>query len=240
MRIGIDETIFARFPGYRRVIVVGSGIDNRGHDPDLASRLRAAQEGLRAAIADGPDWRDLPRVKVWLETFRALGVGPGSRPPSVAALAKRVAKGSELPYISNLVALMNVVSLEHLVPCGGDDLLTVGDELLLRPATGDEIYAPLGAPDKTEHPDPGEIVYVDTATSTILCRCWCWRNSDVTKLTNDTTSVCLNLDLMSPVVDPVDDAGLAQNLADDLRRYCGGRVTWHLLTPTDPSAHFSF
>ena len=235
MRIGVDGSIFARFPGYRRAIVVARGLDNHGECPGLAARLEAAQERFRTDLG-ASDWRESPRVAAWLDAFRALGVGPGSRPPSIAALSKRVAKGGRLPYVNNVVALMNTFSLEHLVPCGGDDLATVGAEILLRPATGAERYVPLGSPDSIEHPDVGEVVYVDTASSTVLCRCWCWRNGDTTRLTEETDRVCLNLDLMAPAVDPSGDEALARTLADDLRRYCGGEATWHLLTPDRPVA----
>jgi len=237
MRFAVDGSVFERFPEYRRGVVVARGVVNLSADPELQARLRAAEHSVVQRFANA-DWRADPRLAAWLEAFGRLSVPVGSKPPSVAALVKRVVKGASLPFINQLVALMNIVSLENLVPCGGDDLGTVGDELVLRPATGVESYRPLGKPEFLEHPGPGELALVDVENAVVLCRCWCWRNSDVTKLTDETTAVALNVDLLAPAV-PV-DAGtqIARRLADDVRRHCGGRVEWRMLTPDRPSALF--
>lgn len=237
MRFAVDGSVFERFPGYRRGVVVARGVVNLTADPELEARLRVAEQSAVQRFADA-DWRADPRLAAWLEAFGLLGVPVGSKPPSVAALVKRVAKGGSLPFINQLVALMNITSLENLVPCGGDDLDTVGEELVLRPATGVESYRPLGKPETLEHPDPGELALVDLENAVVLCRCWCWRNSDVTKLTDETTAMALNVDLLAPAV-PV-DAGteIARRLADDVGRHCGGRVEWRMLTPSQPAARF--
>ncbi len=197
----------------------------------MESRLRKAEAAVRERL--GGDWRSDPRLAVWLEAFRALGMNPNQRPPAVAALVKRVSKGSSLPFINVLVALMNVTSLEHLVPCGGDDLAAVEGDLTLRPATGTERYRPLGTPERLDPPDPGELILVDGGGE-VLCRGWCWRNSDVTKLTDGTTAVALNLDLMGSVVSLSEAEHATDRLAADLQRHCGGEVEWHLLTAECP------
>ncbi len=233
MRVGIHPSVFDRFPEYCRGLVVARGIANATEDPVLTERLRAAELALRHALP-GEDWRAHPRVAAWLHAFQELGIPTGARPPSLAALVKRVLKGGTLPFINQVVALMNVTSLERLAPCGGDDLHSAGGDLLLRPASGAESYRPLGRPDVLEHPDAGEIIYV-AGDDTVLCRSWCWRNSDVTKLTEASTTVCLNLDFMAPAVPAQEHEPATRALADDLSRHCGGEVTWHLLTPTEPT-----
>lgn len=233
MRIGVDTTVFERFPGYRRGVVVAHGVRNRATDAALEERLRTVETAVRDRFGGG-DWRDDPRLTAWVEAWGTLGVGVGSRPPAVIALVKRVVKGGSLPFVNQLVALMNVVSLEQLVPCGGDDLGTVGEEVMLRPAAGDESYRPLGRPDVMEHPDPGEIVLADER-GIVLCRTWCWRNSDQTKLTEHTVTVALNLDLMAPAVGPAEGEEATRRLAEDLRLHCGGEVGWHMLTADRPT-----
>lgn len=237
MRFAVDESVFEEFPEYRRGIVVARGVVNMIADPELEERLRIAERSVVERFAD-TDWRADPRLAAWLEAFGRLGVGVGSKPPSVAALVKRVAKGASLPFINQLVALMNITSLENLVPCGGDDLDTVGKELVLRPASGAEDYRPLGKPESLEHPDPGELILVDTVTCVVLCRCWCWRNSDVTKLTEETTAVALNVDLMSPAVTGEEGIAVTRRLADDMHRCCGGDVEWHILSRDQPEIRF--
>ena len=239
MEFAVDESVFQKFPEYRRGIVVARGVVNLTADSELEARLRGAERLVVERFADA-EWRADPHLAVWLEAFGRLGVGVGSKPPSVAALVKRVAKGASLPFINQLVALMNITSLENLVPCGGDDLDTVGGELVLRPATGVESYRPLGKPETLEHPDPGELALIDVENDVVLCRCWCWRNSDVTKLTERTMAVALNVDLMSPAVSVEEGTEMTRRLADDVRRHCGGRVEWRILAPDAPSASFEF
>ncbi len=244
MRIGIHQSVFERFPGYRRGLVIARGTSIRSEDAVLAERLRAAEHALAEVIPSG-DWRSHPRVAAWLEAFQALGIPTGARPPSIAALVKRTAKGGSLPFINQMVALMNITSLERLIPCGGDDLGAVGvdTDLMLRPATGSESYRPLGRPDILEHPDPGEMIYVSSSPTgsrsadeeIVLCRSWCWRNSDVTKLTQETTAACLNLDFLAPAVPVEIDEVATTSLADDVRRHCGGEVICGLLTPEQPT-----
>jgi DNA/RNA-binding domain of Phe-tRNA-synthetase-like protein len=233
VRIGIDQTVFEGFPGYRRGLVVARGVSNRPDDPVLAERLRNAQRALQSTYT-GVDWREDPRVAAWAAAFRQLGVNPNARPPSVAALVKRVAKGANLPFINQLVALMNITSLEHLVPCGGDDLDKVGGGLTLRPATGTESYRPLGKPHVVEHPDPGEIVLVGESGDVVLCRAWCWRNSEITKLTEATSAVALNVDLMPVAVSEQDGIAMTERLAEDVSVHCGGEVDWVILTADVP------
>jgi DNA/RNA-binding domain of Phe-tRNA-synthetase-like protein len=234
MRFAIDPAVFAVFPEYRRGIVVAQGVTNALDDAALAERLREAERAARDRVGS-TEWRNEPRLAAWAQAFQQLGIGVSARPPAVVALAKRVLKGGELPFINQLVALMNITSLEHLLPVGGDDLHAVGGELVLRPAAGHETYRPLGHPDVVEHPDAGEIVLVDTANAVVLCRCWCWRNSDPTKITEGTTAVALNIDVLPPAVPADQAAALTARLAADLTRHCGGEAVWHVLTRDDLS-----
>ncbi len=237
MRAAVDKFVFERFPDYRRGLVVGRGVTNALADPDLEERLRAAERGV-VELLGGEDWRAHPRLAAWLAAFGQVGIPAGSKPPSVAALVKRVSKGASLPFINQLVALMNITSLENLLPCGGDDLHSVGPEIVLRAAAGTESYQPLGKPEGVEHPDPGELTLVDTLNGVVLCRCWCWRNSDVTKLTGDTTAVALNVDVMAPAVPFEEGEEITRRLADDILRHCGGEVGWQMLGREHPEMLF--
>lgn len=182
----------------------------------------------------GREWRQDSRRAAWLSAFDELGIPAGFEPPSIASLVKRVAKGGRLPFIDKLVALMNVASLENLAPCGGDDLHAVADEIRLQPAAGIETYSALSVADTFEYPISGEFPLIDMVNGVLLCRYWCWRNNDVTKITEDTTVVALDLDLMGTAV-PVEEGGrMVRRLAEDVERSCGGHVDWELLTQDRP------
>lgn len=231
MNYEVDAAVFERFPGFRRAVVVARDLDNAREVPELEATLRGLEEALRSEPGD--PLAD-PRLTAWMEAFRALELNPKKFPPSVVNLVKRVRGGKPLPFVNPLVALFNCASLEHRIPCGGDDLKVVTGNLALRFASGDETYRPLGQPEATEHPRPGEVVYLDTGSGEVFCRAWCWKNGDVSKILPATREVAINLDGMEPVSLP-DLERAAQILAEQIQSLLGGRTEIHLLTPEQRS-----
>ncbi len=232
MRYFIDEEIFKRFPNFRRVVVVAGNMDNHGEHPELAALLRAAEEHVRGTEYDA--FPDLPRLTIWVEAFKALGINPKKHPPSVINMVKRVRSGKNLPYINSLVAIFNCLSLNNLLSCGGDDLDVVRGDLRLTVAAGDENYSPLGQPEAREHPAPGEVVYLDTATKEVLCRCWCWKNGDVSKLTEETRRAAINIDGMLPAFSLSQLEDLGGRMAELLGRFTGASAEIKVMSPENP------
>lgn len=232
MRYYIDKEIFNRFPNFRRVVVLARNIDNHGENPELLALLRAAEESVRGgALAAFPD---LPRLNIWVEAFRDLGINPKKHPPSVLNMIKRVRGGKDLPYINHLVAIFNCLSLNNLLSCGGDDLSVVQGDLNLTIADGSENYSPLGQPEVREHPAPGEVIYMDTATREIFCRCWCWKNGDVSKLGPETRRTAINIDGMLPAFSLDQLADLGRQAAALLERFTGARTEVKVMSPESP------
>jgi DNA/RNA-binding domain of Phe-tRNA-synthetase-like protein len=164
----IGEQIFEKFPSFRRGIVVARKMDNRGLSKELEILLNEALSGAATAPID---LTADPRTAVWNETYRELGCNPNKFPPSHLALLKWIQKpGVSLPFINKAVAIMNDNSIRRVLPVGGDDFHRAGEILELRPAEGSERFTPLNDPGKTEHPDPGEIIYVVAETQEVMCR----------------------------------------------------------------------
>ncbi|KUK43090.1 MAG: B3/4 domain protein, partial [Thermovirga lienii] len=130
-----------------------------------------------------------------------------------------------------LVCIFNIVSLKYIVPCGGDDLSVVKGTLLLGQAVGDETYNPLGKPQETETPAPGEIILYDTGTKDVFCRGWCWKNGDSSKITPETKVVAINIDAMMDVVPQEEHRRAAFEVAELVKSKCGGEVDVRLLSP---------
>lgn len=232
MRYYVDPEIFQKFPDFRRVVVLADGIDNHGENPELAALLRRAEESVRSeALAAFPD---LPRLSIWVEAFKALGINPKKTPPSVVNMIKRVRGGKELPYINHLVCIFNCLSLENLLSCGGDDLAVVGGDLNLTISDGSEVYSPLGQPEVREHPRPGEVIYMDTAGKEVFCRCWCWKNGDVSKLTENTARAAINIDGMLPAFTIEELSAIGRRAAELLTRFTGARTEMRVLAPETP------
>ncbi len=230
MRDIVDKPIFEEFPSYIRAIVVVRDMNNQGVQPEVEEMLREAEARCEALFAQ-ENLTTHPRIANWREAYRSLDMRPGRNYSSVEALARRARGGSRLPYINTLVALMNGFSLKHLVPCGGDDLESVQGDLILRLATGQERFIPLGG-DEVSYPRPGEAVYVDDRQ--VLCRRWNWRQGDGTKITPSSRSVLVNIDCLPPV--DTEAERLVVELAELVQRFCHGSVQHHLLTANAPSA----
>ncbi len=233
MRIEIADRVFETWPDYRRYVIVAAGVDNAGDSGELKAILRRAE----AAVRENPaleNYKEIPRIDVWRTVFTDMGLNPNRFPPSIANLVKRTRAGKDLPFINSLVAIFNVVSLEHIAPLGGDDLDAVKGDLRLGPASGDEVYTPLGKPDESEHPDPGEIILHDTGTGSVFCRGWCWKNGDPSKITETTRRVAINVDAMMQTISPGEHEQAAKRVMDLLSQYCGGTAELHLLSPENP------
>lgn len=228
----IDETIFSRFPDFRRVVVLAEGIDNHGEHPELLTLLRSAEKKARGE--DMAAFPELPRLSVWVEAFRALGINPKKHPPSVVNMIKRVRSGKDLSYINSLVAIFNCLSLENLLSCGGDDLEVVKGDLALTVSDGTENYTPLGQADIREHPAAGEVIYMDTATREVFCRCWCWKNGNTSKLTEDTRRAAINIDGMLPVFTLGQLEELGRRTAELLNRFTGAETKLLIMSPETP------
>ena len=231
----VDNLVFDKFPSFRRGIVVACKMDNRESDTKLESLLRDA---LVNAAANPLDLKTDPKTAAWIETYRELGVNPNKFPPAHLALLKRVQKpGAAIPFINKVVAIMNVNSIRGGLPVGGDDLLRAGDTLELRFAKGDEKFTPLNDPEKTEHPDSGEIIYVVTETGKVMCRRWNWRNGYQTRITEETQAMVMNIDGLGE--DSEKRAiSVRDRVARMLEEYCSAEVETALLSPSNPYFRF--
>lgn len=188
--IKIDPTVFDYAPRYTRCVF-------SIHLPHAATAPATLADALFAhAGAIGSCHYVDDRIAEWEAIFRATGINPNKYPPSLKSLVKRCRSGNGLPYVNDLVAIMNLASILLRQPCGADDLDAVGAELTLRPARGDEAFVPLGASDVVEQPDKNEIVYVDN-TNNVLCRRFIWRNGHVSRLTERTSRLAFNVDIAS-------------------------------------------
>ena len=231
----VDNKVFEMFPSFRRGIVVASKMNNQGASTQLESLLNDA---LANAAADPVDLAADPRMVAWMETYRELGSNPKKFPPAHLALLKRIQKpGASIPLINKAVAIMNDNSIRGVLPVGGDDLLRAGETLELRFASGDENFSPLNKPEKIEHPDSGELIYVVAETGEVMCRRWNWRNGFQTRITEETQDMVMNIDGLGE--DSEKRAlSVRDRVAQMLEQYCNAEVETALLTPSEPNFQF--
>jgi len=225
----ISPDIFTSFPGYVRGVVIAHDVSNGPSSVELVQMLRDAEESVRARV--NPDQvAEEPRIKSWREAYRAFGAKPSEFRSSVEAMARRALRGDELPSISALVDLGNVMSLRHLLPAGAHAIDLLNGDIELRFATGDEDFVPFGS-QESEHPLPGEVVFVEGKT--VLTRRWTWRQGNHTLTLPDTTAIEFNVDGLPPVTRNEVEAACAE-VEELIQRFCGGSSRIDYLTAETP------
>ena len=202
----VDSRVFETFPDYRGLIIYAYGLDNAPSDDWSTGLLRAAEADARTTFGDAKPATHA-HIAAWRETFSRFGAKPSKYPSSAEALLGRVLKGQELPAINRIVDLYNAVSIGHVLPAGGEDLDQLTSDLTLRFATGDEPFSLIsGGEEVIEHPEPGEVVWVDS--SGVTCRRWNWRQCRRTQLTEATRNAYFVLVSVAPyTVDALNAAG---------------------------------
>jgi DNA/RNA-binding domain of Phe-tRNA-synthetase-like protein len=235
MEVKVDERIFQEFSLFRRGVVVASGIQNQGVPKELESLLH---EAVESAGRQPIDIKADPRIAVWSEAHRRFGSNPNKFPPAHFSLIKRVQKpGIRLAFINKVVAVMNYNSIADVIPVGGDDLDHAGPCLELRYASGQETFIPLDAPQTSEHPTPGEVIYVVADSGKVMCRRWNWRNGYETRITEETRAMVMNIDGLGEEGESR-AVKTRDQVAAMLEKYCGARTLTSMLSPTQPSFRF--
>jgi lysyl-tRNA synthetase class 2 len=227
MRVNIEAGIFQLFPQFCRAIVVANGIDNSGARPELEQLLRQQEETMRQDQTINLSTH--PRLLAWKKAYLKFGSNPNKYTPSVLFLAKQVKAGKPLRSISPAVDAFNAVSVKYVVPVGGDDVDAVEGDMTLGCAVSDETFAPLFKPAAIEHPEPGEVIYVNRRSKRVMCRRWNWRNADFSKIRPETKNLVINVDGMIPAVSRLDIENAAEELGQLILRYCGGAVSIRFL-----------
>jgi DNA/RNA-binding domain of Phe-tRNA-synthetase-like protein len=215
LRISVDERVLERHTDYVAVVVRADGLTNGPPDARGAQRLAAAEASLRARGMSR--MADDPHIAAWRAAFGAFGAKPSKYRCSAEALGARVLKGQPLPQINRLVDLYNAVSVEHVVPAGGEDLDALDGGLHLTFATGTEVFDARDHVETVERAAPGEVVWRDDTA--VTCRRWNWRQGRRTQLTDSTTSAFFILDALGDAGSERLD-GAAQALEAGLRDEC--------------------
>ena len=223
MKLRIEQDFLALFPEALIGVVRVHGCDNAATPSgaaEIEALLRRAETGARAAFA-GAALAEEPRIACWREGYRKFGASPKKSPSSIENLLRRVVKGEPLRPINPLVDLYNAVSLDRVLPAGGEDLARLrGDVVLCRAGDAAPPVLLLGE-GEARPPHPGEVIYRDDLSA--LCRRWNWKEADRTKLTAATRHAILVLEALPPTRRPELEKALA-DLAGRITRHCGGEA----------------
>lgn len=178
----IEDDFWNLFPSAKIGIVICRNIDNSiNNESHLKEMLLSSEKECLNHLQDS-EFNNNAVIKVWREAFQKFKTKKGAR-SSIEALLKRIYNGNHLGNINPLVDIYNSASLKYALPCGGEDIDTFVGDIKLTQANGNEDFITLGS-DKSEPPYEGEIIYKDELGA--ICRCWNWRESVRTMLTENT------------------------------------------------------
>jgi DNA/RNA-binding domain of Phe-tRNA-synthetase-like protein len=199
-RLAVAPDVQALRPDFAVLAIAVSGLVNGPCDEQSDAWLREAETRVRTADTVPP------HIVSWQEAYRAFGAKPQRTAPSVDALWRR-AVGPGLPRVNWLVDVYNAISVEHVLPVGGEDLAGYAGPIRLIRATGAERFDTLkdGQP-VDDPPAPGEVVWADDLGAT--CRRWNWRQCARTRLTEHSMAALFLLERLAPLsLDGLEAAG---------------------------------
>jgi len=191
-RFIVENQFWDLFPKAKIGIVVFTEIDNTIKDYNRYQEMIRRSEKQALSYLTNEEFSSNNVVKVWRDAFKKFKSKKGAR-SSIEALLKRTYKGDKINTINPLVDIYNSISLKYALPCGGEDIDKFAGDVKLTKANGSESFITLG----TEEIDPpyvGEIVYKDEEG--VICRCWNWRESVRTMLTEATKNAFLCIELV--------------------------------------------
>ena len=216
----------ARFPGLVAGVVAADGVSA---DADVAALVEEHLATARARLGGHPE-SDLPEVRAWRRAFAAMGLKPTQYRCASEALLRRLRREGTLPRLHPLVDLCNAVSAAYAVPVAALDLDRVDGDLEVRPATGTEQY--LSFAGEEEHPEPGEVVFVDRAHRAHARR-WTNRQSAASAVRADTRTVLVVAEALHDTAGR-DVAALVGTLARQIAETWSTRPVTAVLTAPEP------
>jgi DNA/RNA-binding domain of Phe-tRNA-synthetase-like protein len=220
----IEKEFWGVFPEAKIGILICKGIDNniKSEDDYIDIIKNAEKEASKYFIE--PEFSKNPVIKVWREGFQKFKTKKGAR-SSIEALLKRVNNGNHIGTINPLVDIYNSISLKYGMPCGGEDIDMFDGDIRLTKANGTEEFIPLGE-SKNSPPYEGEIVYKDNSGA--ICRCFNWRESYRTMLTEKTVNAFMCIEMIDEKrYSDLEEA--LKELSAHIKEKLGGEVELHIL-----------
>lgn len=225
----MEKPFLELFPDCEIGILVCNGINNQLTDEEKYAPWLRENEKIAAKYFKAEEWTENPVVRVWRDAFHEFKTKKGVR-CSIEALLKRVSNGGEIGCINPLVDIYNGISLKYGMPVGGENIDAFDGDIRLAVADGGEYFVTYGS-DKDEPALPGEVVYKDNTGA--ICRCWNWRESVRTMLTEDVTNAFMIIEQVNNKRHDELEAALDE-LKAMIEKELGGTVTKFIANKENP------
>lgn len=169
--------------------VYATGLTAEAHVEPVVARYQAIAE---ARLAGGTE-AELPEIQAWRRAFARMGLKPTQYRCASESLLRRLRREGNLPRIHPLIDLCNAISVAFAIPVAALDVTRIAGDLEVRHAIGDERY--LAFSGEVEHPEPGEVAFVDGAGEAHARR-WTHRQSGHSAVREGTASVLIVAEAM--------------------------------------------
>lgn len=155
-------------------------------DADASAATGRFEALARQRLAGVESESELPEIQAWRRAFQRMGLKPTQYRCASESLLRRLRKEGVMPRIHPLIDACNAISMAFAIPVAVIDLAQVQGSLQVRHADGSERYLTFGG--ETEHPEPGEVSFVDGAGNAHARR-WTNRQSGLSAVRATTSEV---------------------------------------------------
>ena len=221
MKFKVNEKLFNEYEGLKIGVITCNNIDNTNLKNSISEETEETKAHIKNKFAN-VELASYPVIRKWRDIYKSFGEKKSRS--SIEALIRRLLNGHDIPSINPIVDIYNMLSLKYEVPCGGEDIDTINDDIELTYANGTESFICLGSTEE-EHPNEGEIVY--KSGNTVMCRNFNYRESDITKLTEDTKNCVLVIE--SVIADNADLENALKELSQMVEENLGGTTKINIL-----------
>ncbi|HRE46284.1 MAG TPA: phenylalanine--tRNA ligase beta subunit-related protein [Aggregatilineales bacterium] len=214
------SSIVAQNPTLVGGLIIVKGANNQQTPPEFNTYYAAEQATVRTRIGTTP-LSELPTLAAWRAAFRRFGADPTRYRCAAESLLRRLTKQGDIPSLSLLVDIGNLISIRYALPVAVMATERVTLPITVKHAVGTERYTPLGEA-SLEHPEVGEVIFTDE-TECVLARRWCWRQGEESAARPETTHLVIAVEAHH-AEGRRDCAAAVADMAALIERYAGGRV----------------
>jgi DNA/RNA-binding domain of Phe-tRNA-synthetase-like protein len=223
--------ILARYPTIVGGVILAQGMTNGVTPEGLQAAFQSEQQAALQRIGVTP-LSQIDSLAAWRRVIRSFGVDPTQYRSAIEALLRRLTKKGDIPSINTLVDIANMISIRYALPTAVFDSRELQGIVTVHFANGSERYTLLGE-HEVEHPEVGEVVFSD-ATSLVIARRWCWRQSESSAARADTTNAIIVIEAHHANAHQ-DVAAALDDLLELLRKFVGGKFTPAILDKDHPA-----
>jgi len=184
------QAVADSYPTIRAGVINATGLANGPSPPELIEEYRVEKQAAVRRLEETPI-AEIASIAAWRRAFTAFGVKPTQHRVAAESLLRRLHKTGDIPNISTLVDIGNLVSIRYALPAIFDQA-TVTGSTTVRFAVGNESFTDLGSTDVVP-PEPGEVIFVDD-DDIVSARRWCWRQSSQSATSPDTVHALITVE----------------------------------------------